>query len=74
MINKEVIPSDVFFDEVHDETYRQKWTKNIVHFVNEKWKIYAHYKNKKHEIIIQDLKLKPVEAVEAKYMIEPILN
>jgi hypothetical protein len=68
------IPAHAFLDEVHDETYRPQGTKNMIKFTNEKWKIYANYQNKRHEITIHDLKLEPVTEVQANYMIQPILN
>ncbi len=74
LINKDTIPAGAFLDEVHDEIYRPQGVENMVKFVHKEWKIYAHYKHKKHEITVKDLDLKPVLQVQAKYMIEPVLN
>lgn len=67
------LPADVFLDEVCDQ-YRPNWTENMIHFSNQKDKLFVTYQDKKHEIIIQDLNIKPTVHVEADYMIEPVLN
>ena len=67
------LPTDVFLDEVYDP-YRPNGTENMLHFSNEKDKIFVTYQNKKDEILIQDLNIKPSIHVEANYMIEPVLN
>ena len=66
------LPTDVFLDEVFDP-YRPD-AKQMIHIVNQDGKIVAHYQDKSCEIQVSDLDISPVEAVEAKYMIEPILN
>lgn len=67
------LPTEVFLDEVNDP-YRPQGEKNMIHFGNQKDKLLITYQGKKHEISIQDLKLKPTVHVEANYMIEPVLN
>lgn len=67
------IPADAFLDEVYD-SYRPTGVEHMVHFSQEKDKVFVSYQDKKHEISIQDLHVEPSEHVEAKYMIEPVLN
>ncbi len=66
------LPTDVFLDEVFAE-YRPD-TKNMLKIRNQDGKIVAHYQDKSCEIRVSDLSISPVEEVEAKYMIEPVLN
>ena len=67
------LPADAFLDEVYDP-YRPTGAENMVHFSQEKDKVYINYQGKKHEISIQDMYVESSEHVEAKYMIEPVLN
>lgn len=66
------LPTDVFLDEVFDP-YRPD-TKHMIKITNQDGKIVAHYQDKSCEIQVSDLSISPVEEVEAKYMIEPVLN
>lgn len=67
------IPANAFLDEVYDP-YRPEGIENMLHITNEKDKIFVTYQDKKQAITPQELKVKPVVHVEAKYMIEPVLN
>jgi len=67
------LPTDSFLDEVYDP-YRPNGEEHMLHIVNENDKLFVSYKGKKNEILIQDLNIKPTVHVEAKYMIEPVLN
>lgn len=67
------LPTDVFLDEVYDP-YRPQGEQNMLHFFNENDKLFVSYQDKKHEIILSSLNIKPSIHVEAKYMIEPVLN
>ena len=67
------LPTDAFLDEVYDP-YRPTGTTNMLHISNENGKLLVTYQNKKHEILLKDLNIKPSMHVEANYMIEPVLN
>jgi hypothetical protein len=67
------LPTDAFLDEVYDP-YRPNWTAHMLHFSNENDTLFVSYQDKKQEIAIKDLNIKPSIHVEANYMIEPVLN
>ncbi len=67
------LPTDAFLDEVYDP-YRPDWTAHMLHFSNENDTLFVSYQDKKQEISIKDLNIKPSVHVEANYMIEPVLN
>ena len=66
--------SQYFLDEVYDTEYRVTGKEHMVHFTREKNQLIVSYQRKKHKITPQSLQATPVDHVEARYMIEPVMN
>ena len=65
---------EYFLDEVYDGEYWQAGKKRMVYFTQEKDQLIASYQGKVHTLTPEALQLTPVQHVEAKYMIEPVMN